>query len=122
MKNSEQRSLRLSRYHLKIIDNVQLDKGLNFTDAVKYIISAYEDGVHAENSLNQIFRKLDSKISNISVSGEKDPTFLEDAIIEEIHDLGKTLDLVVNAIYIIGSANSRTLGAINDLFKEDAEK
>lgn len=121
MRETQQRSLRLSRYHLGIIEKIRDEKGLNFTDAVKHIISEFANSMYAENSAASIIRKLDAKISMVNSAYTEDEHSSTDAILDELQEIGKKINLISNAVCIIGSANSRTIVAIEELFNEDAE-
>ena len=117
MRNTEQRSLRLSPYYLKKIDEVQEEKGLNFTDAIKHIISEFAKGGQTEKHLTKIFKQL-SRI-NSSASEVNDKPAIE--ILDELQEVGEKMNLILNALSIIGSADSRTFTAIKDLFGEEIE-
>lgn len=121
MRDTQQRSIRLSRYHLNVVEKVQEEKGLNFTDAVKHIIFEFAGRVNAESSLNHIFKKLDAKISNIDSQNTNNSSFANDALFDELQMMGKNIHLILKALHILGTADSSTLTEIEDLFREEAD-
>ena len=63
MTKTEQRSLRLSYYHLKIVEELEKEKGFTFTDAIKFIISQYEKNRNIENNIHRLIQKMEKQIA-----------------------------------------------------------
>ena len=106
MKKTEQKSLRLSLYDLKIVEDLKTKKECNFTEAIEYIISEYNKKQNNDNSINRFIQKLDKKIKNINPSVSGELIFENPEILDELNEIGSNIRMVLNALMIIGSADS----------------
>jgi len=116
---TEQRSLRLSRHYLFIVEELQENNDLSFTGAIKHIISEFGKSQDNKNSLNQFFQKLEKKIKSINPSAANDPLLINPEIVDELEDMNSNIHLILKALMIIGSADPRTLIEIESLLKEN---
>ncbi len=119
MMRTEQRSLRLSKYYLGIVEELQVNNGLSFTDAVKFIFSEYKKNQNIENSIKNFCQELDKKLKNINPSAASEPVFNSPELFDGLNEISNNIRLILKALLIIGSADSRTLIDIENLLRED---
>ncbi len=113
---TEQRSLRLSQYHLMIVAGLQKEKGYTFTDSIKHIIDEFSKFQSNENSINRLLQKLEKNLIKTNLS--TDDTSLFD-IQEFLIEIRNNTQWIKKVLMILGSADSRTLVQIEDLLKGD---
>jgi|APSaa5957512622_1039677.scaffolds.fasta_scaffold87670_1 hypothetical protein len=116
---TELRSLRLSRYHLKIVDELQKEKGYTFTDAIKHIINEFSKIDNDKNSIKKFLQKLEKNLGNLNPPATSEPVVKSHELFDGLNEIGNNIRLILKALLIIGSADSRTLIDIENLLKED---
>ena len=123
---TEQRSIRLSRYHLTIVEDLQEKEGLTFTDALKKILDEYSGFKSSENGMNRFLQKLENKLREFhhSDAGGMSPNYdglvlNGQEILEELENMNGNMSLMMQAVRIIGSSDPRTLVKINALFDRE---
>ncbi len=109
---TEQRSLRLSPYHIGVVAGLQKKHGYTFTDAMKYIIDEFSKSHSNENSINRFLQKLEN---NLKTNIPSDDRSLIDNQ-EILTDIKNNIQLILKVLIIIGSADSRTVIEIETLF------
>jgi hypothetical protein len=118
MNDSKHVSLRLDTYCVNIVERLKTEKGLaSFTEAVRYIIKKYNEHEDTENNIQRIFQRLDKKITTLNSSGSDDSMVGQNAILEELNDIGSNLRIILKALLIIGLADIRTSVDIEELFE-----
>lgn len=116
---TEQKSLRLSRYYLSIMEDLQEKNGLSFTDAIKHIITEYAKNQNNENSINSLLQNLKKSLKGLNLTAASDYNLNGQEIIDELNNIGNNIQLILKALMIIGSSDSRTIIDIENLFEED---
>ena len=115
MVKTEQRTMRLSRFHSKIVEQVQESLGITFTDAMRHIITEYD---HEQNEIKRrlkTLRELERKFYEISTNSGSFVNSQE--IGEDLNEIKGDTFLIKQALKIIGDCDPRTKIAINNLLK-----
>ena len=121
MNHTRQISLRLPHYHVNIVESFQQEKGLKtFTEAVKEIVLEHHKTKLNDTEIERFILKLESLLKGTTPAGYKGPGS-EFEIIDELSEMGKNIRLILKVLYIVGTADSNTLTAIEDLFGEEAD-
>jgi hypothetical protein len=117
MLKTKQRTIRLSVYHLKILEQIQESLGLTFSDAIRHLISNYEQQSSQEKRTDELFRQFEIKLSKVLPS--KDHT---NSPINAFKEIRSEIALIKKAITIIGASDPRTKVLIENLLSEKAHE
>jgi len=117
MAKTEQRTLRLTIFHLKTVEQVQESYGLTFTDAMRHIITEYDHEQNESKRRLKLLRALEKKLNENSTNSNAFVNSQE--IDEDLNEIKGDTFLIKQALKIIGGCDPRTKVAINNLFKAE---
>ena len=122
MSATEQRTIRLSLYHIKILDQIQESLGLNFSDAIRHLIVKCDRENREDKKVVLLLKQFSDKMDRIenypkSLKNDTDPI-----VHARLNRMERNIFLIKEALGIIGGSDPRTKTMINDLLMDNDEE
>ena len=119
---TEQRTIRLSPYYIKTLEQIQEELKLNFSDSIRHLIVEYEQQTRDDKKTALLLKQLSAKIDGITVSTRPHSNNDDPVLSDQLNRIERNIVLIKKAVSIIGGSDPRTKTLIADLMMEDHEK
>jgi hypothetical protein len=122
MNITEQRTIRLSSYYIKVLDQIQESLGLNFSDTIRHLITEHERQTRETQKTGSLLKQLSEKIDRIPVHAAPRSDQDGHGFSDQLNRIERNILVIKKALGIIGGSDPRTKAMIANLFMEDHEQ
>ena len=112
---TEQRTIRLSIYHIKILEQIQESLGLNFSDVIRHLIAGHDQQNREDVKNIFLLKQLAEKIDRITGDIGPRSNNLDSLVSDQLNRIENDICVIKKAIGIIGSSDPRTKALIANL-------
>lgn len=118
---STTKSIRLSAWHLSIVENISERFGMSFTDCIRHLVDQYQqeqaDNGNLQKSLQAIERKIEalqSQTPDTDTSENVAPLNTWE-ILEDLQQIKTDMGLIKQVLIVIGQSDPRTKATLAKL-------
>jgi hypothetical protein len=119
---TEQRTIRLSIYHIKVLEQIQETLGLNFSDTIRHLIAEHERQTRDDKKTGLWLKQLTEKIDRLSYGTRIQIDSENTQNSDQLSRIERDIVLIKKALSIIGESDPRTKALIMDFLMEDHAK